>query len=145
MVNIDIDIIELSEGFIPHYKYPTDACADCRAHIRDKVVIAPRGMITIPLGFKIDIPVGYEGHICSRSGLARKSGITVVDGHVDPGFIGEVTATLINHLDVPFEIERGDRICQLQVKESPKITFHEVEALPESERGENGWGSSGIK
>lgn len=142
---MDIDIIELKEGHVPVYKHEIDACADCMASLSGDVVIAPRGMITVPLGFKIDIPVGFEGHICSRSGLARNSGITVVDGHIDPGFTGEVTATLINHLDAAFTIHDGDRVCQLKVEESKKIIFHKVDRLPESERGENGWGSTGLK
>ena len=141
---MDIEIVEVSEGFTPAYKHATDSCADCMANIDSDVTIAPRGMVTIPLGFKIGVPVGYEAQIRPRSGLARKNGVVAVLGTIDSGFTGEVTTTLINNLDAPFVIHRGDRVCQMKISESKKIYFHKVSVLPDSERGENGWGSTGI-
>lgn len=141
---MQIDIVELKKDHIPVYKHDMDACADCKASLNEDVIIAPGGMCTIPLGFKICIPEGYEGQIRPRSGLARNNGVIAVIGCVDPGYTGEVCVTLHNCLDIPFTVHDGDRVCQLKLEESLKMFFRPVDRLPDSERSEAGFGSTGI-
>lgn len=142
---MEIKIVVLKEGHLPEYKHTDDCCADCRASLNDTVIIAPRSMVTIPLGFKIGLPKGYEAQIRPRSGLARKNGVMAVFGTVDAGYIAEVGATLMNNSDIPFEINDGDRICQMKIEKKEDISFCLVEELEETERGLGGFGSTGIK
>lgn len=139
-----IDIVEVKKGFVPVYKHKNDCCADCRAAINGTVTIQPRCMITVPLGFKIGLPEGYEAQIRPRSGLARNNGVMAVFGTVDAGYINEVGVTLMNNSDVPFEIHEGDRICQMKIERKIDIQFELVDRLEDTERGLNGWGSSGL-
>ena len=141
---MNVDIIELKEGYTPEYQHETDACCDCKANLNSDVEVAAWCMTTVPLGFKVGIPVGYKGSIKPRSGLARNHGIIAVPGTIDPGYIGEVCATVINFSDMPFVIHDGDRICQFEITESKKIFFNSVKRLPESERSTKGFGSTGV-
>ena len=89
-----VNIVELKEGHTPEYKHSGDACCDCRASLNELVTIAPKCMVTIPLGFAIQIPHGYEGQIRPRSGLARDKGVFTIMGTVDEGYTGEVCAII---------------------------------------------------
>jgi dUTP pyrophosphatase len=108
--------------------------------------IYPGETVTIPVGFKIEIPSGYEAQIRPRSGLARKQSISIVNspGTIDPGYRGEVGAILINHGKEPFLIREGDKIAQMVFNkvETPELIV--VEALSDSDRGEGGFGSTGV-
>ena len=102
----------------------------------------------MPTGIAIALPNGYVGLVHPRSGLALKHGISIVNtpGTIDAGYRGEIMVTIINHdLTNPFQIEVGDRIAQLVIQQVEHATFEEVEALPESDRGSSGFGSSGIR
>lgn len=135
--------IQANNVFIPTKHYNADACFDCKA--RTYEILNPNARLTIPLGFKIAIPDGYEGVIRGRSGLSSK-GIDVSIGTIDSGYLGEVCATVTNNSADPFIIHVGDRICQLAIREVPSIIFEQVDDLEiDSDRKENGFGSSGIR
>lgn len=99
----------------------------------------------LPTGVSIALPDGYVGLVHPRSGLAAKHGITVLNapGTVDAGYRGEILVTLLNTSSDDFEVKRGDRIAQLVIQRFEKAKFIVVDELPESDRGETGFGSSG--
>ena len=100
----------------------------------------------VPTGIAIEIPVGYEGQVRPRSGLALKDGITVLNtpGTIDSGYRGEVKTIMINHGDISFKINKGMRISQLAIRPVPKVEFIEVDELSDTDRGEGGFGSTGV-
>lgn len=100
----------------------------------------------VPTGIAIEIPVGYEGQVRPRSGLALKDGITVLNtpGTIDSGYRGEVKTIMINHGDISFKITKGMRISQLAIRPVPKVEFIEVDELSDTDRGEGGFGSTGV-
>ncbi len=112
---------------------------------RQEVVLAPGERVSVPTGIAVSIPEGYAGLVLPRSGHARRSGIGLVNspGLIDSGYRGEIEVLLINHGHEPVRFEAGDRIAQLLIVEVPKVSWHQAEMLPESTRGERGFGSSG--
>ncbi len=136
----------LYTGALPVYAHPGDAGADLVS--TQDVVLAPGERATVPTGLSIALPNGYVGFVVPRSGLAMKHGITIVNspGTVDAGYRGEIRVTLLNtDARESYAISAGDRIAQLIVMELPRVRFVEVERLPGSERGENGFGSTGYR
>lgn len=130
---------------LPSYAHPGDAGADLYA--REAVVLAPGGgRALVPTGIALAIPEGWAGFVQPRSGLALRHGVTVLNapGLIDSGYRDELRVLLVN-LDPthPFEIQRGDRIAQLVIKQVAEATFEPVEELPESARGLGGFGSTG--
>nr|WP_188544930.1 dUTP diphosphatase [Rhodococcus trifolii] len=110
------------------------------------VVIAPGQRVVVGTGIAIALPIGTVGLVHPRSGLAAKTGLSVVNtpGTVDAGYRGEIKVCLINHdLETPVDLRRGDRIAQLLVQRVELVDFVEVEALDETTRGSGGYGSSG--
>src|SRR5262249_35820481 len=107
--------------------------------------IKPGERIAISTGLAMKLPEGFEGQIRPRSGLAREHGITLVNapGTLDSDYVGAVTILLINHGDKPVRIQRGPRIAQLVIAPVVQAELVEVEALPETERGSGGFGSTG--
>ena len=107
--------------------------------------IKPGERYAVPTGIAVEIPIGYEGQVRPRSGLALKEGITVLNtpGTIDSGYRGEVKTIMINHGNVPFQITKGMRISQLAIRPVPDVEFIEVDELSETERGEGGFGSTG--
>ncbi|MGY5871580.1 MAG: dUTP diphosphatase, partial [Candidatus Thorarchaeota archaeon] len=97
-------------------------------------------------GIAVEIPIGYEGEVRPRSGLALKEGLTVLNtpGTIDSGYRGEVKTIMINHSDKPFQITKGMRISQLAIRPVPEVTFIEVDELSDTDRGEGGFGSTGV-
>lgn len=128
----------------PSYAKPGDAGCDLRAS-QDYLVPA-RSRVLVKTGVAIALPEGYVGLVHPRSGLATKHGITVLNtpGTIDAGYRGELMVTLYNSSDVDFQIERLDRIAQLVIQRFSKAEFIFVEQLPGSDRGESGFGSSGV-
>ncbi len=141
-VNLDVLIIA-EPGFEPSYAKPGDAGADLRS--TESLTLEPGARALVKTGVRIAMPDGYVGLVHPRSGLAAKHGITVLNtpGTVDAGYRGELMVTLINTSSESFEISRGDRIAQLLFQKVERATFHPVLELPESARGETGFGSSG--
>jgi dUTP pyrophosphatase len=132
-------------GFEPVYAKPGDAGADLRS---TQAVTIPAGeRLLVPTGVSIALPAGYVGLVHPRSGLAAKHGITVLNtpGTIDAGYRGEIMVILYNSSDVDFDVAVGDRIAQLLIQTVETAKFVAVEKLPESERGETGFGSSGRK
>ena len=140
---MNIKIVEIREGFTPVYKHPTDACCDCKANVKEPLYIENGMTAKVPLGFAVEIPNGYEGITKGRSGLSSK-GLLLQSGCIDPGYTGEVCAIVTNFTGSTFIVNDGDRICQFKVQEAEKIFFDKVSELADSERGCNGFGSSGV-
>lgn len=130
----------------PSYAHPGDAGADLRA--AEAVVLAPGERALIGTGVAIALPEGYAAFVVPRSGLAAKHGITVVNspGTVDAGYRGEIKVTLLNtDRESPFAVEVGDRIAQMIVMPVTRARFVPVDALPDSARGADGFGSTGVR
>lgn len=141
MDTVDVPIIS---AHVPVYAHPGDAGADLVS--TEQVRLAPGQRALIGTGVRIALPDGYVAFVVPRSGLAAKHGITVVNspGTVDAGYRGEIKVTLLNtDAAEPFDIAPGDRIAQLIVMPVSRATFLPVDALPDSVRGEGGFGSTG--
>lgn len=131
---------------VPEYAHPGDAGADLRS--AEALTLQPGQRALIGTGVSIALPDGYAAFIVPRSGLAAKHGITIVNspGTVDAGYRGEVKVTLLNtDQQNPFSIEVGDRIAQMIVMPVTRATFIPVDTLPGSDRGEGGFGSTGVR
>jgi dUTP pyrophosphatase len=145
-VTVELPIRRLrDDAVVPGRAYAGDAGLDLSSC--ERVELAPGGRATVGTGLAVAIPDGYAGFIQPRSGLAAKSGITIVNspGLVDCGYRGELKVILHNTDDrQAFVVEPGMRIAQLVVLEVPDVDPVEVDELPESERGVRGFGSSAV-
>jgi len=130
---------------MPSRQTPQSAGLDLHANV-NCVTIQKGERILIPTGIRIALPFGYEAQIRSRSGLALKHGIAVLNspGTVDADYRGELKVLLINHGNEPFTINRGDRIAQLVLAKVEMQNFTETDSLPDTPRGEGGYGSTGV-
>lgn len=142
---MQIKIKKINNGKLPEYKTTGASGADCYARIEKPVVIKAKKTETIPLGFAVEIPDGYEMQIRGRSGLASKSGIEGFTGTIDSDYRGEVSAILFNHSDKDFIVKNGDRIAQAVVAPVIQANWDVVENLTDTERGGGGFGSTGVK
>ena len=135
----------VTNGKIPVKAKPGDAAYDISSSA--DITIPSGSFYCVPTGFMMAIPDGYEGQIRPRSGLAAKFGVTVLNspGTIDSGFRGEVKVILINHGKSDFEIKKGDRIAQLVISSLSAIEFKQVEILASTDRGDSGFGSTGVK
>ena len=142
---LDIRIKVLEGGRLPEYQTAGAAGADCFAHINNKIVLRPGEIMMIPLGFKVEIPDGYELQIRARSGNARRHGIGEANGvgTIDSDYRGEVGVILINYSSDGFEINPGDRIAQAVIAPVIRAKWIESDVLSETVRGEGGFGSTG--
>jgi dUTP pyrophosphatase len=128
----------------PAYAHPGDAGADLYA--RTDVELLPGERAVVPTGLAIALPDGYAAFVHPRSGLAARLGVTLVNapGTIDAGYRGEIKVTLLNtDTKNAVRLSRGDRIAQLVIQRVERARFHEVERLPGSVRGDNGFGSTG--
>lgn len=133
-------------GFIkPEYKTEGAAAIDLQAANFETLIIHPGCRVTIPTGLKMEIPAGFYGMIAPRSGIASKNGVIAVIGIIDCDFRGEICVTLINTGDKDFEVITGDRIAQMVIMPYVKAEFVAVEELGQTERGEGGFGHTGVK
>jgi len=141
----DVLIKRLDAGVpLPSYAFPGDAGADLTA--AEDVELAPGERAVVATGLAIALPDGYAAFVHPRSGLAAKYGVTLVNapGTIDAGYRGEIKVTLLNtDSSRPVSFKRGDRIAQLVIQRVERAAFHEVEVLPDSVRGDGGFGSSG--
>ena len=140
---MDIPIVAPS---IPAYAHPGDAGADLISTI--DLVLEPGERRLVPTGVRIALPEGCAAFVVPRSGLAAKHGITIVNapGTIDAGYRGEIKVALLNtDLDEAYDIAVGDRIAQLIVLPVPPVRFVPVDELPDSARGDGGFGSSGYQ
>ena len=148
MNKIQIAVTRLPHGAdlpLPAHETRQSAGMDLAAAIDAPIALAPGARAMVPTGLAIALPAGYEAQVRPRSGLAARHGVTVLNtpGTVDADYRGEVKVILINHGDAPFEIERGMRIAQMVIAPVTQASFAEVEALPQTERGAGGFGSTG--
>jgi len=144
---LDIKIVNTSGFDHPHYATDASAGMDLRANLDGAVALKSLERRLIPTGIFIEIPVGYEGQVRPRSGLAFKHGITVLNspGTIDADYRGEIKVLLVNLSAETFTIEAGERIAQLVVSAHEKVNWLRSESLNETERGAGGYGSTGIK
>lgn len=149
---IKVNIVNKSTNDYPTYAKDGDAGMDIKAWItpddlmEDDVYIIPAGYRTlIPTGIYCKIPEGYQIEVRPRSGLAFKKGITVLNspGTIDENYIGEIKVILHNASTTDFIVNSGDRIAQLVLMESPKISWNVVDTLENTDRGTSGFGSTG--
>ena len=131
---------------LPSYKSSGAAGADISAHLASPLILRPGEFKAVPTGLYMEIPEGYEVQVRPRSGLALRNGVTVLNapGTIDCDYRGEVKVILINHSDAPFTIEDGDRIAQLVVSSVTRARFIDADSLSQTERGEGGFGSTGV-
>lgn len=132
---------------LPGYETSQSAGMDIRAALENPVHLEPGKRALIPAGFKMALPNGYEAQIRPRSGLAYRNGITMLNtpGTIDADYRGEVKLLAINHGEKTFTINHGDRIAQMVIAPVNQAAIEEVKALPETKRGEGGFGSTGVK
>jgi dUTP pyrophosphatase len=144
---IKINVVNKGHQQLPAYATLQSAGMDLRANIEEPVVLRPMERKLIGTGLHIALPEGYEAQIRPRSGLALKHGITVLNspGTVDADYRGEVMVLLINLSDKDFVVNDGERIAQMVIAKHEQGDFIEVEVLDETERGEGGYGHTGVK
>ena len=131
----------------PKYKTDGSSGVDLSAFLEKKVVIKPNSSELIPTGLQVAIPEEYEIQIRPRSGLAAKESIGVLNspGTIDSDYRGELKIILFNHGNKDFIINNGDRIAQMVLVPILKMEFEEVDSLPNTVRGQGGFGSTGKK
>jgi dUTP pyrophosphatase len=142
-----VKVINKSKHALPSYETNGSAGLDVRANIEKPITLKPLERILVKTGLFMEIPVGYECQVRSRSGLALKRGVSVLNspGTVDADYRGEVSVILINISNENFVVEDGERIAQLVFAEVKHANWNEVIELTETERGVGGFGSTGIK
>lgn len=136
----------LAELSLPFYATIGSAGMDLVAAIDQDIVLKPQERKLVPTGISIALPVGYEAQVRPRSGLTIKNGISVANtpGTIDSDYRGEICVILINLSNEDFTITRGMRIAQMIVAQYSRVNWNVVPELPESERAEGGFGSTGL-
>ncbi len=144
---MEVKIVNRSPFALPQYATVNSAGLDLRANTQQPLVIKPLERTLVPTGLYIELPEGYEAQVRPRSGLAAKHGISIVNtpGTIDPDYRGEIKVILVNLSDVPFTLEPGERIAQMVIARFEHISWNQVETLSETERGEGGFGHTGVK
>ncbi len=147
-MSVTVHFLPLPHGAdlpLPSYQSDHAAAMDLHAAVDAPVVIEPGRIGLVGCGFAMALPVGYEGQVRPRSGLAAKHGLTVVNspGTIDADYRGEVKVAVVNLGQAPVTIERGMRIAQLVVAPVGRVTWEIVGALPDTARGGGGFGSTG--
>lgn len=145
-MNVQIKVITKDENLIPIYATELSAGADLRANIENEIFLLPNCSILIPTGLFVEIPKNFEIQIRPRSGLALKNQITVLNtpGTIDSDYRGEVGVILINHSKNTFVVKPKMKIAQMVVAKVYRAEFVENVALSQTDRGEKGFGSSGL-
>ena len=139
-------IVNQSNNPLPAYETKNSAGLDLRAYLPESpITLEPMQRALVPTGLYMEIPEGYEGQVRPRSGMAIKSGITVLNspGTIDADYRGQVCVILINLSDKAFVINSGDRIAQLVIARCEQVETEQVEVLSETERGAGGFGHTG--
>ena len=143
---MEVNIINKSKHELPSYETLFSAGMDIRANISESIVLNPLERAIIKTGLFMSLPMGLEAQVRPRSGLAAKKGITVLNspGTIDADYRGEVGVILINLSQDCFTVNNGDRIAQLVIARHEQIKWKEVTVLDETDRGEGGFGSTGV-
>ena len=144
---MDIKIINKSNHDLPHYETIASAGMDLRASISKPRTLKPLERTIVGTGLFIELPIGYEAQVRPRSGLAAKKGITVLNapGTIDADYRGEIGVILVNLSNEDFTVNNGERIAQLVIAKHDRANWIEVDQLSETDRGEGGFGSTGVK
>ena len=144
---MEIKVVNKGHQPLPAYATPQSAGMDLRANLEAPVTLRPMERRLIPTGLHIALPAGYVAQVRPRSGLALKKGITVLNapGTVDADFRGEVGVLLINLSTEDFVVNDGERIAQMVIARHEQGEFVQVDVLDETERGEGGYGHTGVK
>lgn len=144
---ITVKVVNKGHQQLPAYATPQSAGMDLRANLDEPVVLKPLERKLIKTGLYIALPEGYEAQVRPRSGLALKHGITVINtpGTIDADYRGEIGVVLINLSQEDFVINDGERIAQMVIARHEQGDFVVVEELDETERGEGGYGHTGVK
>jgi len=142
---MNVRIVNKSKHKLPEYSTELSAGMDLRANINEPVVLAPGSRALISTGLYIGLPAGYEAQIRPRSGLAIKSGITVLNspGTIDADYRGEICVILINLSTENFVINDGDRICQMVIARHERAEWISTDLLDDTSRGNGGFGHTG--
>ena len=141
-------IMRLANGEgLPLPQYETSGAAGMDIRAAEDTVLKPGARYLMPTGFAIALPELHEAQVRPRSGLAVNHGVTVLNspGTIDSDYRGEIKVPLINHGTADFVIKKGDRIAQMIVSAVARATLREVSALDDTARGDNGFGSSGVR
>ena len=142
-----IKIINKSKHELPNYETLASAGMDLRANIFEPIILKPLERAIIKTGLFIELPVGIEAQVRPRSGLAAKNGVTVLNapGTIDADYRGEIGVILVNLSNEDFTIQNGERIAQLVIAKHERADWDVVSELSTTERGEGGFGSTGVK
>ena len=142
-----IKVVNKGHQPLPQYATPQSAGMDLRANLDEPISLKPMERRLIPTGLHIALPAGYEAQVRPRSGLAQKKGITVLNspGTIDADYRGEIGVLLINLSQEAFIVNDGERIAQMIIARHEQGEFVAVEVLDETERGEGGYGHTGVK
>ncbi|MCE5330810.1 MAG: dUTP diphosphatase [Bacteroidales bacterium] len=142
---MQVKIVNRSKHALPEYATLHSAGMDIRANLDTSVILKPLERKLIPTGLYIELPAGFEAQIRPRSGLAIKKGITVLNspGTIDADYRGEICVILVNLSAEDFEVNDGERICQMVIAAHAKAEWAEVDELDETKRGAGGFGHTG--
>jgi dUTP pyrophosphatase len=145
MSTVEIKIINRSSNPLPEYATENSSGMDIRADIPHRLLLKPLERVLVPTGLFMEIPSGYEAQVRPRSGLAIKQGITCLNspGTIDADYRGEIGVILINLSNEEFDIQHGERICQMVIAQHEHIGWESVEILEETVRGAGGFGHTG--
>ena len=144
---IKIKVVNRGHQQLPAYATPQSAGMDLRANLDAPITLHPMERRLIPTGLHIALPEGYEAQVRPRSGLALKHGLTVLNtpGTIDADYRGEIGVVLINLAKEDVVVNDGERIAQMVIARHEQGDFVVVEELDETERGEGGYGHTGVK
>ena len=142
-----IKIVNNSKHDCPEYATTASAGVDLRAELSESILLKPLERILVKTGLKIQLPIGYEAQVRPRSGLALKKGVTVLNspGTIDADYRGDIGVILINLSQEDFLIEDGERVAQMVITKHEQADWEEVDNLENTQRGEGGFGSTGLK
>ncbi len=144
---VKIKVVNAGRQPLPAYATSQSAGMDLRASLDAPVTLRPLERRLIPTGLHIALPAGYEAQVRPRSGLALKHGITVLNspGTIDADYRGELMVLLVNLSDTDFTVNAGERIAQMVVARHETVEWEPADVLDETERGEGGYGHTGVK
>ena len=145
-MEIEVKVVKAEGVDLPEYETPGAAGLDVAAHLQEAKVVQPGERVLIETGLHLQIPRGYEIQVRSRSGLALKHGIAVLNspGTIDSDYRGEIKVLLINHGQEAYSINPGSRIAQLVLAQVATVRWQRVQVLEPTKRGGQGYGSTGV-
>ncbi len=141
MVNIQVKKVK-PDAILPSYAHPGDAGMDVFSAI--DIIIPPHDRVTIPLGISIALPAGYVSLLWDKSGLASKSGLTMLAGVIDAHYRGEYMVVVYNTTSQPYNVVKGQKIAQLLIQPVETAVIEEVPELSQTQRAAGGFGSTGL-